>query len=140
MLTCSLLPARASASGSIGPTPPSLSLFFSASHGCFPSPPSSPPPFPLRMAQKENAYPWPYGRQTVRPFPPSPRPHDPAWRVPAGKLEIVQRAIPYALSFPLCSKVRAPSLMTEPGLGICSQPHPVRCCQLESDQPVTTSR
>ncbi|XP_055432575.1 aurora kinase B isoform X3 [Bubalus kerabau] len=26
-----------------------------------------PPPFPLRMAQKENAYPWPYGRQTAQP-------------------------------------------------------------------------
>ncbi|XP_045346289.1 aurora kinase B isoform X10 [Leopardus geoffroyi] len=57
------LPAR-----SVRSLPLSLPLFFSASY----SPvslvrPALLPPFPPRMAQKENAYPWPYGRQTTQP-------------------------------------------------------------------------
>ena len=65
-----------------------------------------PPPFPLRMAQKENAYPWPYGRQTVRAFslPLSPS----AWRLPACRFEILQRAILLALFFWLCTSAWAP--------------------------------
>ena len=65
-----------------------------------------PPPFPLRMAQKENAYPWPYGRQTVRAFslPLSP----PAWRLPACRFEILQMTILLALFSWLCTSAWAP--------------------------------
>lgn len=71
------LPAR-----SIRPLPFSLPLVFCFSRLCFPLL-SSPPPFPLRMTQKENAYPWPYGRQTVRALLltlPLPARRAPAWR------------------------------------------------------------
>lgn len=64
---------------------------FSATNDCFSSLLSSPLPFPLRMTQKENAYPWPYCRQMVRAFPLTLPP--PSWRVPAWRFEVLQRAI-----------------------------------------------
>lgn len=112
------LPAR-----SVRSLPLSLPLFFSASY----SPvslvrPALLPPFPPRMAQKENAYPWPYGRQTVRavplPLPP------PAWRVPAWGFGVPRgpgagRNPPNRPRF--CSDVCVPRVCwLEPGPVICN--------------------
>lgn len=68
------------------------------------------------MAQKENAYPWPYGRQMVRAFPLPPAP-PPAWRVPVRGFEVVPRAI--LPVFPaLLQRMGPKSLLAETGLGI----------------------
>lgn len=102
----------------------SRSLFFLLLTALFPFAQLS-SPFPLRMTQKENAYPWPYGRQTVRallltlPLP--------AWRVPAWRGETLQKAISKHF---LCH--------CAPGVcggawSACLQPHPAKGCQPASE-------
>lgn len=109
-------PSRASAP--IGPTPPSLApSFLPASDSPSPSSAQLSSPFLPRMAQKENAYPWPYGRQTVRTCPPPLPP--PAGRVPAWGLEVVRRTTLRVLPA-LLQGVGPKTLLAEPGLGICN--------------------
>lgn len=103
------------------PLPPSLAPFFPRFlPPCFPCLPSSPPLFPLTMTQKENAYPWPYGRQTVRASPlPLPQP---AWRfaphLPGALRSGGGRPLPVVSALPL--RLDPQSSPAESGLVICN--------------------